>query len=111
MRGPRDERDGAPRTGSRKPRPGGGLVTAAMVVVGLDGSETSWAAFWWACGETQRLDGQLVAVFVSSSTDACMAAMTSAAVGVAVSDYAVAEQAGLAACNARGQYGLQLVAG
>ena len=98
MRGPRDKRNGAPRTGAprtgrREPPPGGSLVTAAMVVVGLDGSETSWAAFWWACGETRRLNGQLVAVFVSSSTPACMAAMTSAAVSVAVSDYAVVEQA------------------
>jgi nucleotide-binding universal stress UspA family protein len=99
MRGPRGKRNGAPRTGSWEPLPGGGLVTATVVVVGLDGSETSWAAFWWACGETQRLDGQLVAVFVSSSSAACMAAMTSATVSVAASDYAVVEQAAAAAAR------------
>lgn len=99
MRGPRGKRNGAPRTGGREPPPGGGPVTTAVVVVGLDGSETSWAAFWWACGEAQRLDGRLVAVFVSSYTDACMAAMASSAVGVAASDYAVLEQA--AAAEAR----------
>ena len=93
MLGPRGKRDGAPRAGNWEPLPGGGRVTAAVVVVGLDGSETSWDAFWWAYGETQRLNGQLVAVFVSSSTAACMAAMPSAAAGVAVSDYVVVEQA------------------
>ncbi len=99
MRGPRDRRHAAPRAGGREPLPGGGPVTAAMVVVGLDGSGTSWAAFWWACGEARRLDGRLVAVFVSSSTNACMAAMASAAAGVAAADYAVVEQA--AAAQAR----------
>jgi nucleotide-binding universal stress UspA family protein len=99
MRRPRDKRNGAPRTGSREPLPGRGPVTAAVVVAGLDGCETSWAAFWWACGEARRLDGRLVAVFVSSSTDACMAAMASAAAGVAASDYAIVERA--AAVQAR----------
>ena len=99
MRGPRDKRNGAPRTGSREPLPGRDPVTAAVVVAGLDGSETSWAAFWWACGEARRLDGRLVAVFVSSCTDACMAAMASTAAGVAAGDYAAVEQA--AAAEAR----------
>ena len=58
MRGPRHKRHAAPRTGSREPLPGGGPVTAAVVVAGLDGSKTSWDAFWWACGEAQRLDGR-----------------------------------------------------
>ena len=34
------------------------------VVVGIDGSDTSWDAFCWACGETRRLGGRTVAVFV-----------------------------------------------
>jgi K+-sensing histidine kinase KdpD len=39
----------------------------AVVVVGVDGSDTSWDAFWWACGEANRLGGQTVAVFVSGT--------------------------------------------
>jgi nucleotide-binding universal stress UspA family protein len=96
MGGPRRRQHGAPRPGGREPLPGGGPLTAAVVVVGLDGSETSWDAFWWACGEARRLDGRLVAVFVSSSTEASMAAMASAAAGVAAGDYAVMEQAAAA---------------
>jgi nucleotide-binding universal stress UspA family protein len=36
----------------------------AVIVVGIDGSDTSWDAFYWACGETRRLGGRTVAVFV-----------------------------------------------
>jgi nucleotide-binding universal stress UspA family protein len=38
-----------------------------VLVVGLDGSGTSWAAFSWACGESRRLEGRIVAVFVTPS--------------------------------------------
>ena len=99
MRGPRGKRHTASRTGSREPLPRGGLVTTAVIVVGLDGSKTSWAAFWWACGEARRLDGRLVAVFVSSPASSCMAAMASTTAGVAAGDYAAVEQA--AAAEAR----------
>jgi nucleotide-binding universal stress UspA family protein len=60
-----DARDGVPpdplaaSTGGRPDR-------IAVLVVGLDGSDTSWDAFSWACGEAQRLGGRLVAVFVTS---------------------------------------------
>jgi nucleotide-binding universal stress UspA family protein len=37
----------------------------AVLVVGLDGSDASWDAFSWACGETQRLGGRLVAALVT----------------------------------------------
>jgi nucleotide-binding universal stress UspA family protein len=40
-------------------------VRTTAVVVGVDDSETSWDAFWWACGEVRRLNGHLLAVFVS----------------------------------------------
>jgi nucleotide-binding universal stress UspA family protein len=36
------------------------------VVVGLDGSPTSWDAFWWAVGQARRVGHRIVAVFVSS---------------------------------------------
>jgi nucleotide-binding universal stress UspA family protein len=39
--------------------------TRPAVVIGLDGSETSWHAFSWGCGEARRLGGRAVAVFVS----------------------------------------------
>ncbi len=43
---------------------GRGRRTAA-VVIGLDGSDTSWNAFYWGCGEAKRLGGRAVAVYVS----------------------------------------------
>jgi len=81
--------DGTP---GQAPQPGG--LTAgpgcAAVVVGLDGSQTSWDAFWWACGEARRLGGRTVAVYVSPGGDAALAALASA-VGVTVCDYAAVE--------------------
>lgn len=37
----------------------------AAVVIGLDGSDTSWNAFYWGCGEANRLGGRAVVVYVS----------------------------------------------
>jgi nucleotide-binding universal stress UspA family protein len=45
-----------------------------VVVVGIDGSETSWDAFCWACGETTRLSGRAIAVFVGPVSAAVSAA-------------------------------------
>src|ERR1700683_2934310 len=56
-------------------------ASRAVVVVGIDGSGTSWDAFHWACGETRRLDGRTVAVFVGSTSGAASA--PAAASGVA----------------------------
>jgi nucleotide-binding universal stress UspA family protein len=50
--------------------PDAGATTVA--VVGFDGSDTSWDALWWACGETERLCGGAVAVFVSPSSNTSM---------------------------------------
>lgn len=44
-----------------------------VVLVGIDGSETSYDALSWACGEARRLRGRAVAVFVSSSADSTIA--------------------------------------
>jgi nucleotide-binding universal stress UspA family protein len=49
----------------------------ARIVVGIDGSDTSWDAFCWACGETRRLGGRTVAVFVDSSAAASATAAAS----------------------------------
>jgi nucleotide-binding universal stress UspA family protein len=53
------------RLGAELPRPG-----ETAVVIGLDGSDTSWNAFWWGCGEARRLSRAAVAVFVSPTIDA-----------------------------------------
>lgn len=42
-----------------------GRATAPVLVVGLDGSSTSWDAFAWAAGEATRCDGSVVAVYVA----------------------------------------------
>jgi nucleotide-binding universal stress UspA family protein len=54
------------------------------IVVGLDGSVTSWDAFAWAAGEALRIDGRLVAVYVMPFSD------PTAALGVPY-DYAAAQ--------------------
>jgi nucleotide-binding universal stress UspA family protein len=68
------------------PRRAGG-ATAPVIVVGLDGSPTSWDAFCWAAGETLRTDGSLIAVYVTPLVESVVA------VG-AYFDYAAAGQAG-----------------
>jgi nucleotide-binding universal stress UspA family protein len=49
------------------PRRAPTAAAAAVVLVGVDGSKTSWCALSWAVGEARRLRGRAVAVFVSSS--------------------------------------------
>jgi nucleotide-binding universal stress UspA family protein len=56
-----------------------------VIVVGLDGSPSSWDAFSWAAGEAARSKGRLVAVNVTPYTDAA------ASFGVPF-DYAGVEQ-------------------
>ncbi len=61
-----------------------GKPVRARVVVGIDGSDTSWAAFCWACGETRRLGGRTVAVFVGPTPGAgAMATGSFTGLGVA----------------------------
>jgi nucleotide-binding universal stress UspA family protein len=54
-------RDRAPRPRRITP-PGDGPAAAATVVVGVDGSDASWDAFCWACGQARRLGARVVAV-------------------------------------------------
>src|SRR6478672_5242720 len=61
--------------------------TAPVIVVGLDGSPTSWDAFSWAAGEAVRANARLVAVYVTPAIEP-VAAVT---VGVPL-DWAAAEQ-------------------
>jgi nucleotide-binding universal stress UspA family protein len=56
----------------------------ARVVVGIDGSDTSWDAFCWACGETRRLGGRTVAVFVCPTPGAASATATASLTGTVV---------------------------
>jgi nucleotide-binding universal stress UspA family protein len=57
-----------------------------VIVVGLDGSPTSWDAFSWAAGQAAGSDGQLIAVYAVPPTTA------GAAVGAPIG-YAALEQA------------------
>lgn len=52
--------------------PGASEYDAArpVIVVGLDGSRSSWDAFCWAVGEAGRRNGRVVAVYVVPLTDA-----------------------------------------
>jgi nucleotide-binding universal stress UspA family protein len=63
---------------------------SAVVVVGIDGSNTSWDAFCWACGETRRLGGRTVAVFVGPTSG--VASATAASFGGAVVAYGAIQQ-------------------
>jgi nucleotide-binding universal stress UspA family protein len=63
----------------------------AAVVVGIDGSATSWHAFWWACGESRRLGGRAVAVFVGPTAGVASATAT-ASLGGAVTSYVACQQ-------------------
>jgi nucleotide-binding universal stress UspA family protein len=56
---------------------------SAVVVVGFDGSDTSWDALCWACGETSRLGGRTVAVFVGPTSAATTAAASFGGAAVA----------------------------
>jgi nucleotide-binding universal stress UspA family protein len=61
-------------------------ATAPVIVVGVDGSPTSWDAFTWAAQAAKRAGDRLLAVYVMSSADPV------AAFGVSF-DYAGVEQA------------------
>lgn len=66
----------------------------ATVVVGLDGSETSWDACSWACGEARRLGARIVAVFVSPTAELGLAATAAGAAVVSeVLDESAVQQA------------------
>jgi nucleotide-binding universal stress UspA family protein len=55
-----------------------------LIVVGIDGSGTSWDAFCWACGETIRLGGRTIAVFVGPSAGAASATASASLTGLIV---------------------------
>lgn len=87
----------APRPRLELVAPGNGPADTATVVVGTDGSSTSWDAFCWACGEARRLGGRAIAVFISPAGGVGMAATAVAADFAAISypemDLATTEQA------------------
>jgi nucleotide-binding universal stress UspA family protein len=63
---------------------------SAVVVVGIDGSDTSWDAFFWACGEARRLGGRTVAVFVGPTSG--VASATAASLGGAANAHGAIQQ-------------------
>jgi len=92
---------------------GDGPADTATVIIGLDGSSASGAAFCWACGEARRLGGRAVAVFTSPAAAAITAAVCAAA-GIAAAGYPVpdpyvgGQAEGLAADIRREAAGLDL---
>jgi nucleotide-binding universal stress UspA family protein len=68
----------------RTPLPQERAVGTPAIVVGIDGSDTSWDAFAWAVGEARRTGGRLVAVYVMPYAE-------TAALGVPY-DYEAAQQ-------------------
>jgi nucleotide-binding universal stress UspA family protein len=72
-----------------------GAPTATVIVVGIDGSDTSWDAFCWACGETRRTAGRAIAVFVSPVGGAGAAAASARCSSVAI-DYRVLDECAVA---------------
>jgi nucleotide-binding universal stress UspA family protein len=56
--------------GHRPRVPDSNEVARPLIVVGLDGSPSSWDAFCWAAGEAARQNGKVVAVYVVPTIDA-----------------------------------------
>ena len=73
-------------SGSQDSSVGAAGGTAPLILVGLDGSSTSWDAFSWAAGEAIRCNGGLVAVYI-------VPAVEPAAVFGESQGYAAVEQA------------------
>jgi nucleotide-binding universal stress UspA family protein len=71
--------------------PDSGARATTVIIVGIDGSETSWDAFWWATGEARRLDCHIVAAFVSPTAEVNVLA-ASAAFAATPWDYAGLQQ-------------------
>lgn len=74
-----------------KAQPVEGSLDTPVVVIGVDGSATSWDAFSWGCGEALRLGARTVAVFVTSGAETSAVAVAAAMPGVMV-DYAEIER-------------------
>jgi nucleotide-binding universal stress UspA family protein len=52
------------QAGQQAGAPHGNDVATPVILVGLDGSPSSWDAFSWAVGEAVRIKGRVVAVYV-----------------------------------------------
>ena len=61
------------------------------IVVGIDGSASSWSALWWAAGEATRVEGRIIAVYVSCITNPGLAA--AAVAGIDATAYMEAREA------------------
>jgi hypothetical protein len=66
-------------------------MPTTVIVVGIDGSDSSWDAFWWASGEAHRMHGRVVATFVSPTADANVL-VASAALAGTLFDYAAIDK-------------------
>jgi nucleotide-binding universal stress UspA family protein len=59
--------------GRRPDAPDRNDVAPPVILVGLDGSPSSWDAFCWAAGEAARINGKVVAVYVLPLIEAVVA--------------------------------------
>lgn len=66
--------------------------STAVVVVGVDGSDPSWDAICWACGEARRLGGRIIAAFVGPTSAAASATASASVVAGAVTAYGAIQQ-------------------
>ncbi len=85
--------DRSPLADQVKTRSAAGALDTPVVVIGVDGSATSWDAFWWGCGQARRLGGRAVVVFVSPAAEVTAAAIAAAAVPGVMVDYGEVERA------------------
>ena len=95
----------------RRPRtPDRDHVAAQVIVVGLDGSPSSWDAFSWAAGEAVRGNGTLVAVYVLPLVDSAAASfgVPYDFAGVAQARQEVADELKREACERAEELGVEL---
>ena len=80
-------------TGSDQTTAQDGAGSSPTVVIGLDGTETSWHAFAWSLGEAERLQGRVVAVLVSSNAAVSTPVSLGTLSGINACDYGEFERA------------------
>ncbi|HEX3459331.1 MAG TPA: universal stress protein [Acidimicrobiales bacterium] len=80
-----------------------GAPATTVVVIGIDGSTTSWDAFWWACGEARRTSGRAIAVYVTPVGGSGLAAASARCSPFAIDCAAFDQVASAAADELRNQ--------
>jgi nucleotide-binding universal stress UspA family protein len=96
-------------TGSADVPVGARAITAPVIMVGLDGSPTSWDAFAWAAGAARRARGSLIAVYATRAVDGVVAiGAPFGCAAVEQSTHEIAEQLKDEATQRAGELGVHL---